>query len=169
MKTILAIVGVSLSLAGAVLAGEAVAQTAKAPPDESQAAQASPASSGDKAEAGSKGAEFFFDRRGTGSRIRIKCADNEATRACVEAAQTLIGAVSSGQGGGVAYATTSIKCGGTVYEVSTGTNGGNCSVSGPQGGPRNSAGCNDGANVASASCDTGCGATGGSGSCTIKQ
>jgi hypothetical protein len=96
----------------------------------------------------------------------IKCADTDSTRDCVQAVLPVL--PSGGGSGGVIYATTSIKCGGTTYQVSTGTSGGNCAVSGPENGPRNSAGCNDGNNTASATCDTGCGATSGSGSCTIK-
>jgi hypothetical protein len=92
----------------------------------------------------------------------IKCADTDTTRDCVQA---VLPVLPSGQGsGGVIYATTSIKCGSTTYQVSTGTSGGNCAVAGPENGPRNSAGCNDGNNTSSASCDTGCGATSGSGS-----
>jgi hypothetical protein len=121
----------------------------------------------------SHGAAFSLDR-GTGQgRIKIQCADRDTTRECVEAVLPLLEVLSPGgapgSGSGVAYATTSIKCGGTVYEVSTGTSGGNCAVSGPENGPRNSAGCNDGGNQASASCDEGCGATSGAGSCTIKS
>jgi hypothetical protein len=97
----------------------------------------------------------------------IKCADSDTTRECVQA---VLPVLPSGQGsGGVIYATTTIKCGGTNYQVSTGTSGGNCAVSGPEGKPRDSAGCNDGNNTASATCDTGCGATSGSGSCTISS
>ncbi len=100
-------------------------------------------------------------------KISIKCADSDSTRECVQAVLPVLSSPQGQGAGGVIYATTSIKCGGTVYQVSTGTSGGNCSVSGPQGGPRNSAGCNDGNNTSSANCDTGCGATSGSGSCTI--
>ena len=100
--------------------------------------------------------------------IRIKCADSDSTRQCFDVIGPI---VSPGGGTGVVYATTSIKCGGTVYEVSTGNSAGNCSVAGPENGPRESAGCNDspGGNSASANCTTGCGATTGSGSCTIKS
>jgi hypothetical protein len=99
--------------------------------------------------------------------FNIKCADSDTTRECVQA---VLPVLPSGQGsGGVIYVTTSIKCGSTTYQVSTGTSGGNCSTAGPQGGPRNSAGCNDGTNTASATCDEGCGATSGSGSCTIAR
>jgi hypothetical protein len=99
--------------------------------------------------------------------INIKCADSDTTRDCVQA---VLPVLPSGQGSdGVIYATTSIKCGDTNYQVSTGTSGGNCSTAGPQGGPRNSAGCNDGNNKASATCSEGCGATSGSGSCTISS
>ena len=115
-----------------------------------------------------RGASFFI-RRGM-DEIRIKCADSDSTRACIDVVRPIIS-----PGGGaptVVYATTSIKCGNTVYEVSTGNNAGNCSVAGPEDGPRDSAGCNDapsGGNTASANCQTGCGATTGSGSCTIKS
>ena len=115
-----------------------------------------------------RGASVFI-RRGM-DEIRIKCADSDSTRACIDVIRPIIS-----PGGGsptVVYATTSIKCGNTIYEVSTGNNAGNCSVAGPENGPRNSAGCNDapsGGNGASANCQTGCGATTGSGSCTIKS
>jgi hypothetical protein len=100
-------------------------------------------------------------------KISIKCADSDSTRECVQA---VLPVLTFGQGaGGVIYATTSIKCGSTVYQVSTGTSSGNCAVAGPKGGPANNANCADGGNTASATCEEGCGATGGSGSCTIKQ
>ncbi len=114
----------------------------------------------------SAGAELSVDRSSGRGKFSIKCAASDSTRDCIQA---ILPVLSSGQsGGGVIYATTSIKCGGTVYQVSTGTSGGNCSVAGPQNGPRNTAGCN-GNNKSSASCDEGCGATSGSGSCTISS
>ena len=67
------------------------------------------------------------------------------------------------------YSTTSIKCGNTVYEVSTGTKGGLCATSGPANAPVESGTCNDGGNRAGANCKTGCEGTTGSGSCTIKS
>jgi hypothetical protein len=103
--------------------------------------------------------------------LQVKCADSDSTRQCLDVVRPILSLPSGGSSGGVIYATTSIKCGSTSYEVSTGNNAGNCSVAGPENGPRNSAGCNDGAggNSASANCQTGCGATTGSGSCTIKS
>ncbi len=115
----------------------------------------------------SAGAELSVDRSSGRGKFNIRCAASDTTRDCVQA---ILPVLSSGQsGGGVIYATTSIKCGGTVYQVSTGTSGGNCSVAGPENGPRNSAGCNDGNNTASATCAEGCGASSGSGSCTISS
>jgi hypothetical protein len=102
--------------------------------------------------------------------IQVKCAESDTTRQCVDVIRPIIS--QPGGGGSTIYATTSIKCGSTIYEVSTGNNAGNCSVAGPENGPRESAGCNDapsGGNSASANCQTGCGATTGSGSCTIKS
>ena len=69
----------------------------------------------------------------------------------------------------VVYATTSVKCGSTIYEVSTGTSGGGCSVTRVPGQPTQGANCVDGGNAAEANCTTGCGTTSGSGSCTIKS
>jgi hypothetical protein len=108
-------------------------------------------------------------RNGMGE-IQVKCADSDSTRQCLDVVRPIISPV--GGSPTVVYATTSIKCGSTIYEVSTGNNAGNCSVAGPENGPRESAGCNDapsGGNSASANCQTGCGATTGSGSCTIKS
>jgi hypothetical protein len=108
-------------------------------------------------------------RNGMGE-IQVKCADSDSTRQCLDVVRPIISPV--GGSPTVVYATTSIKCGNTIYEVSTGNNAGNCSVAGPENGPRESAGCNDapsGGNSASANCQTGCGATTGSGSCTIKS
>lgn len=69
----------------------------------------------------------------------------------------------------VTYATTSIKCGNTTYEVSTGTKDGSCSASGPTpDSPNNYATCSDSGGKASANCSNGCGPTTGAGSCTIK-
>jgi hypothetical protein len=105
---------------------------------------------------------------GRGIRIEIECTEREPARACVNAA--ISGVLSpNGSGATVIYATSSIKCGNTIYEVSTGTDGGNCATSGPQNEPRNSVGCTDsGGNQASASCGEGCGASTGAGSCKIK-
>jgi hypothetical protein len=98
-------------------------------------------------------------RNGMGE-IQVKCADSDSTRQCLDVVRPIISPV--GGSPTVVYAT----------EVSTGNNAGNCSVAGPENGPRESAGCNDapsGGNSASANCQTGCGATTGSGSCTIKS
>jgi hypothetical protein len=73
------------------------------------------------------------------------------------------------QGGpAVSYATTSIKCGDTIYQVSTGTSGGACGVTGPAGKPSTGADCSDGGSRASATCNLGCGPSAGSGACTIS-
>lgn len=104
--------------------------------------------------------------------FQVKCADADSTRQCLDVVRPIVSSSVGGSSTGVIYATTSIKCGNTIYEVSTGNSAGNCSVAGPEGGPRESAGCNDapsGGNTASANCQTGCGATTGSGSCTIKS
>lgn len=104
--------------------------------------------------------------------VQLKCADSDSTRQCLDVVRPIVSSSVGGSSTGVIYATTSIKCGNTIYEVSTGNSAGNCSVAGPEGGPRESAGCNDapsGGNSASANCQTGCGATTGSGSCTIKS
>ena len=69
----------------------------------------------------------------------------------------------------VVYATTSVKCGNTVYEVSTGTSGGACEVNRFPGQPTQGANCTDGGNAAEANCTTGCGNATGAGSCTIKS
>src|SRR5262249_13206645 len=66
-------------------------------------------------------------------------------------------------GPGVAYATTSIKCGDTIYQVSTGTSGGACSVTGPIDKPNTGTTCTDGDSRASATCVEGCGPSAGSG------
>lgn len=125
---------------------------------------------GDRPACPTKGSgAWILVRRGM-DEIKVKCADYDSTRQCLDVVRPIIS-----PGGGstsVVYATTSIKCGSTIYEVSTGNNAGNCSVAGPENGPRESAGCNDsptGGNSASANCQTGCGATTGSGSCTIKS
>jgi hypothetical protein len=116
---------------------------------------------------GSAGATLSLD---TGQRkIIAKCAVAESTRDCVQA---LLPILSLGNGGsGVIYATTSIKCGSTIYEVSTGNSAGMCSNLADQGGGNKTTGvtCGDGSgNASSATCDGGCGVTKGSGSCTIK-
>lgn len=68
---------------------------------------------------------------------------------------------------GVSYASTSVKCGDTVYEVSTGNGKGSCGAGG-SGRPSSERSCSDGkGNSASASCGGGCGPTKGSGSCKV--
>ena len=118
-------------------------------------------------ESRAEGAKVLLDR-GQG-KVEIQCAKGDTTRSCIAAILPILGTLSSEPAPGVVYATTSIKCGGTIYEVSTGTKDGNCSVAGPQGGMPTSTGCVDGGSKASASCDQGCGASSGSGSCTIKS
>ena len=70
---------------------------------------------------------------------------------------------------GKPYATTSIKCGNTIYQVST--NGGSCEMTYAPGGkgPPTGASCStaDNQNSSEANCDGGCGPSSGSGSCTI--
>jgi hypothetical protein len=69
-------------------------------------------------------------------------------------------------------ASISLRCGGDIYQVSTGTNGGQCTVQKRADGSVQSITCTDGANAASASCtDKGVGACDGAfgaGGCTIK-
>jgi hypothetical protein len=119
-----------------------------------------------------KGSGAWILLRNGMAEIQVKCADSDSTRQCMDVVRPIISSPVGGSSTGVIYATTSIKCGSTIYEVSTGNTAGNCSVAGPENGPRESAGCNDapsGGNSASANCQTGCGATTGSGSCTIKS
>ena len=122
------------------------------------------------AEPYSQGAKFSLDR--TRGKIAIVCARGDTTRACVDAVLPLAEVLSEDGGPvpGVVYATTSIKCGNTIYEVSTGTTGGACSRHPPTGKPTTVA-CHEGegGNKASASCRSGCGDTEGAGSCTIKS
>jgi hypothetical protein len=109
------------------------------------------------------GAMFLLDRTTGKGKIEIRCAEADSTRQCVDAVQPIL---SSGGGSGVAYATTSIKCGSTVYEVSTGTKGGSCTVDSSN---HSSVDCKDGLNTTGATCSTGCSSSSGSGSCTIKS
>jgi hypothetical protein len=111
------------------------------------------------------GAVLTIDRGVGKGQVQIKCADADTTRQCVEATLPVI---SSGQDT-VVFATVSIKCGSTVYTVSTGTKGGGCSVGSAPNGPTDSVNCEDGGNKASANCVGGCGTAGGSGSCTITS
>jgi hypothetical protein len=144
-----------------LLSGSAAAQTS---PEQSRA-DCPPATPG----AESRGTKVSVDRGLGKGKIEIQCAAGDDLRRCIE---LVLPEWSQDQDTTVVYATTSIKCGNTIYEVSTGNNAGNCSVAGPENGPRESAGCNDapsGGNSASANCTTGCGATTGSGSCTIKS
>jgi hypothetical protein len=72
-------------------------------------------------------------------------------------------AIASNQGA-FAQATTSLKCGGTVYQVTTGNDSGQCNKT-----PDKGVICSDGkGNYAIASCAEGCDTTKGAGSCTIK-
>ena len=59
-----------------------------------------------------------------------------------------------------------VNCGSEKYTISTGTEGGNCSVTAPGSGGGGGGICADGNNGASVSCDTGCVSSSGSGSCT---
>jgi hypothetical protein len=68
--------------------------------------------------------------------------------------------------GGPAFAAkTTLTCGSTTYEVSTGTNDGECTkVEG------SAAGCSGGGNATMASCGSGCSQTkSGSATCTVKS
>jgi len=69
------------------------------------------------------------------------------------------------QGGPAFAAKTTLNCGNTTYEVSTGTNDGECNkVEG------SAAGCSGGGNAAMASCGSGCSQTkSGTGTCTVKS
>jgi hypothetical protein len=156
---ILLMLASSLSL----LAGVAVAQTAEPHMDQTDMGQA-------HMQSRIPGAAFSLDRGAGRGSIGIHCAGRDTTRECVEAVLPLLGVLSpdGAPGTGVAYATTSIKCGDTVYEVSTGTTGGACGVSGPTDGQNNNTSCVDEGNKASATCKNGCGPSAGAGSCTIK-
>lgn len=73
--------------------------------------------------------------------------------------------------GAAQAATTSVKCPNGTVTASTGSNGGQCSTSGPNG---KTVGCSDGGNTSGGYCDktTGmatCGTSVGSGSCTISK
>ena len=70
----------------------------------------------------------------------------------------------------VAYATSSIKCGGTIYECTTGNASGSCNMSGgTSGGTYTTVSCDDNkGNRSSASCSVGCSNSSGSGGCSIK-
>lgn len=119
-----------------------------------------------KTEVRHHGAVFTIDRGVGKGQLKIKCADADTTRQCVEATLPVI---SSGQDTTVVFATTSVKCGNTIYTVSTGTKGGGCSVGAGTSGQTDSANCEDGGNKASANCVGGCGGSAGSGSCTITS
>jgi hypothetical protein len=147
MKTLLAI-GASFVFLG----GIAVAQST----DQRNSSTASSCCSG---------AMLLIDR-GAKGKIKIKCAEADSTRQCVQAVLPII-PPDQVQGPGVAFATTSIKCGNTVFEISTGTKGGGCSIGGIADQQHSNADCKDGDNTASANCTQGCGLVTGSGSCTI--
>jgi len=71
----------------------------------------------------------------------------------------------------VAYATTTVSCGGNKFTISTGTSGGKCSITYTSGGKALGGSCQDGASVTSVNCTLndgqgGCGGeTAGSASC----
>lgn len=115
------------------------------------------------------GASFSIDRGPTKGEIHIKCAVRDSTKQCVDAVSPII---SAGEGSTtVVYATSSIKCGSTIYEVTNGIDGGTCQTAGGGGGkPNDIVKCSDreGNTVASADCSSGCGSTSESGKCTIK-
>lgn len=64
------------------------------------------------------------------------------------------------------FATTDVKCGADTYTISTGTDGGNCTVNPPGSGGGGGGSCTDGDNGAVVSCDTGCSSSSGAGSCS---
>ncbi len=113
----------------------------------------------------SKAGYLSLDRGIGQGKVEIKCAEGESTKICLEAALPII---SQGQGQiGVVYATTSLKCGDTIYQVSTGTKTGSCGPTAGTGGQGIS--CTDGGKlVSAASCVAGCGTSNGAGSCTIS-
>jgi hypothetical protein len=115
------------------------------------------------------GAWISIDRGIGKGAVKVKCADADSTKQCLDAVSTVI---SPGEGTtAVVYATSSIKCGSTTYEVSNGIDGGSCQTAGSSGGsPNNIVKCTDnkGNDVASADCTSGCGSTTNKGSCTIK-
>jgi hypothetical protein len=147
MKGLLAIF-IPLSL----FAGAAMSQTIKSGAD-----QTSPIVSSE----GSAGATLSFNNGQ--SSIIAKCAATESTHDCVQAVLPVLSL-------GKPFATTSIQCGSTIYQISTGNSSGQCgnleNVGSP--GKTTAVSCGDSVgNSSSASCDGGCGAEKGSGTCTI--
>jgi hypothetical protein len=161
-----------LLIAALITASSAMAQSEYPPEGRFERGDRPPVERGDRGprfsiDRGDRGARFSIDRgRGQG-RIDIRCADGDTTRACLEAVLPII------EGGqdqtGVVYATTGLKCGdGTIYEVSTGTNKGTCGPAAGSGGKKVTC-VQGGKEVASASCDSGCGTQDGAGSCKILK
>ena len=78
-------------------------------------------------------------------------------------------------GGPVAYATTTVDCDGSKYQISTGTNGGKCSIQYGNDGKALGGSCQDGVSVTSVNCTVnggkgGCGSeSAGSASCTVPK
>ena len=70
----------------------------------------------------------------------------------------------------VAYAGTTLECGGKSYHVTTGTTSGNCSnIMAPDGITKVGVACKDTkGNYSNATCGSGCGSSTGAGDCTIK-
>jgi hypothetical protein len=111
------------------------------------------------------GASFSIDR-GAG-KIVVKCADSDSTRTCLDAIGPIIS--SGGSSTTAVYATSSIKCGSTIYTVSTGTDTGSCVTGGPEGQPATNVNCQAGGKqVSSASCSGGCGTSVSGGKCETK-
>jgi hypothetical protein len=110
--------------------------------------------------------------RGIGQgKVELKCADSETTKSCVEAAMPILSQKGGFLGGGqtlVPFATTSLQCGSTIYQVSTGTNSGICGPTNGTGGTGVNCTDNKGNLLSDASCTAGCGTSTGSGSCTIS-
>ena len=108
----------------------------------------------------SERAKFSLDRGAGQAKIEMDCGGAETTRRCIDALLPVLGVLSGTDGTHVVYATTSVKCGDTAYEVSTGTGTGECTSDG------NKVTCTDkGSVVASATCQAGCGNSKGAGSC----
>jgi hypothetical protein len=102
-------------------------------------------------------------------KIQVYCAKGDSTRECADAMSDVITSEGGGSAG-VAYATNSIKCGDTIYTVSTNTDTGSCLIGGERGKPPTNVHCTDGGKqVASADCGTGCGDVTNGGSCKISS
>lgn len=72
---------------------------------------------------------------------------------------------------GVAYSTINVKCGDRTFTISTGTNGGKCTVVHDTRGKTESGSCQDGNHSSTVICGTenGCTGNSGSGTCDLKS